>query len=221
MTEIAIVGMGIAVPGASSPGEFWRLLNGEAPRFSTPNGYEWLDPSWPADPDAQDRAHVRVSRFLTWLRLHPQLATEIADGRFARDDNEAVGLRHCLLQARDGVTVRDSDRGWCVIGGTGITSRKLDEAIVIESAAHHISARLRDGLAGRDDEAADGKTRLRAALRHHFGHAETRPARLRPDQVVQAAIGSLSPAGCPVTVIDTASSSALYALDLGAAPAGG
>ena len=216
MTEIAIVGMGIAVPGASSPGEFWRLLNGEAPRFSAPNGYEWLDPSWPADPDAQDRAHVRVSRFLTWLRLHPQLASEIADGRFDRDDNEAVGLRHCLLQARDGVTVRDGDRGWCVIGGTGITSRKLDEAIVIESAAHHISARLRGGLAAQDDEADDDKARLRAALRHHFGYAETRPALLLPDQVVHAAISGLSPGDCPVTVVDTASSSALYALDLGA-----
>jgi 3-oxoacyl-(acyl-carrier-protein) synthase len=212
MTEIGIVGMGIAVPGASSPPEFWRLLNIGQPQFSEPNGNYPLDSFWSADPDAQDRTYVRVSGFLNRLRPHPRLATEIADGLFTRNDGEAVRLRHCLLQAGDGVTIRDGDRGWCVIGGTGLTSRHLDEAIVIESAAHQVAAHLRGGPAA----ACADEVRLRAVLRDHFGHTETSPAQLLPDQVVRAAINGLSPSDCAVTVVDTACSSALYAIDLGA-----
>jgi 3-oxoacyl-(acyl-carrier-protein) synthase len=212
MTEIAIVGMGIAVPGASSTGEFWQLLNTGAPQFSEPSGNYRLDSFWSDDPDAEDRTYVRVSGFLTGLRLHPRLATEIADGLFTRDDSEAVRLRHCLLQAGDSMTTRDSDRGCCVIGGTGLTSQRLDEVIVIESAAHKISARLPGRSAGHDAD----KERLRSLLQDHFGHADTPPTRLLPDQVVHAAISGLLPGGCAVTVVDTACSSALYAIDLGA-----
>jgi hypothetical protein len=118
MTEIAIVGMGIAVPGASSPSEFWQLLNTGQPQFSEPSGNYRLDSFWSADPDAADRGNVRVSGFLRGPRLHPRLAAEIADGLFSRDDGEAVWLRHCLLQALDGVSTRDGDRSCCVIGGT-------------------------------------------------------------------------------------------------------
>lgn len=212
MTEIAIVGMGIAVPGASSPSEFWQLLNTGQPQFSEPSGNYRLDSFWSADPDAADRGYVRVSGFLRGLRLHPRLAAEIADGLFSRDDGEAVWLRHCLLQALDGVSTRDGDRSCCVIGGTGLTSQRLDEAIVTESAAYQISVRLQ----GEPTAADADKERLRSLLRGHFGHTGTQPAQLLPDQVVRAAIGGLLPGGCPVTVVDTACSSALYAIDLGA-----
>src|SRR5258706_14503027 len=111
MTEIAIVGMGIAVPGAGNPSEFWQLLNTGQPQLSEPNGDYRLDSFWSADPDAEDRSYVRVSGFLTGLRLHPPLATEIADGLFTRDAGEAMYLRHCLLQAGDGVTAPHGDRG--------------------------------------------------------------------------------------------------------------
>jgi acyl transferase domain-containing protein len=211
MAEIAVVGMGIAVPGASGTSEFWQLLNAGQPQFSEPSGNYRLDSFWSGDPDAEDRTYVRVSGFLTGLRLHPRLAAEITDGIFTRGDGEAIRLRHCLLQAGDGVTTRGSDRACCVIGGTGLTSQRLDEAIVIESAAHNISARLPDGPA-----AGDAGERLRSLLRGHFGHADTPPTQLLPDQVVHAAIGGLLPGGSLVTVVDTACSSALYAIDLGA-----
>lgn len=211
MTEIAVVGMGIAVPGASSPSEFWRLLTTGRPQFSEPSGNYRLDSFWSPDPDAEDRGYVRVSGFLTGLRPHPRLAKEIADGLFNRDDSEAVWLRHCLLQAGEGVTARDGDRGSCVIGGTGLTSRQLDEVIVTESAVHEISDRLQGGTAaGRADA-----VRLRSLLRDHFGHTETSPAQLLPYQVVRAASNGLLPDGCPITLVDTACSSALYAIDLG------
>lgn len=212
MTEIAIIGMGIAVPGASSISEFWQLLNAGQPQFSEPSGNYRLDSFWSADPDAEDRTYVRVSGFLTGLRLHPRLATEIADGLFTRSDSEAIYLRHCLLQASASITTRDSDRGCCVIGGTGLTSQRLDEAIVIESAAHNISARLQGGAAvGNADE-----DRLRSLLQEHFGHTGMPPTQLLPDQVVHAAVDGLLPGGYSVTVVDTACSSALYAIDLGA-----
>src|SRR5271169_6349594 len=97
MAGIAVVGMGIAVPGASCPGEFWELLNAGQPQFSEPDGNYRLDSFWSADPDAEDRSYVRVSGFVTGLRPHPRLAAEIADGGFTRGDDEAIRLRHCLL----------------------------------------------------------------------------------------------------------------------------
>jgi 3-oxoacyl-(acyl-carrier-protein) synthase len=211
MTEIAVVGMGIAVPGASSPSEFWRLLSAGKPQFSEPSGNYRLDSFWSADPDAEDRGYVRVSGFLSGLRPHPRLAKEIADGLFNRDDSEALWLRHCLLQATEGVTARDGDRGCCVIGGTGLTSRRLDEVMVVESAAREISDRLHCETAAASADAE----RLRSLLHDHFGHSKTSPAQLLPDQVVHAAIDGLLPGGCEVTLVDTACSSALYAIDLG------
>ena len=215
MTDVAIIGMGIAVPGASSPSEFWQLLNTGKPQFSEPSGNYRLDSFWSSDPDAEDRSYTRVSGFLTGLRLHPRLATEVTDGLFTPDAGEAIRLRHCLLQASDTVTTRDSDRGCCVIGGTGLISQRLDEAIVIEAAAHKIAAGLQDGLPPGETGNAD-KERLRSLLQQHFGHAGTPPAQLLADQVVQAAVSGLLPGDCAVTVVDTACSSALYAIDLGA-----
>jgi 3-oxoacyl-(acyl-carrier-protein) synthase len=212
MTEIAIVGMGIAVPGAGSPSEFWQLLNTGEPQMSEPAEEYRLDSFWSADPDAEDRCYARVSGFLTDLRPHPRLAAEIADGLFTRDAREAIYLRHCLLQAGEGVTTRDGDRGRCVIGGTGVTCRQLDEAIVIESAAHEISVRLQSDPAAADAEAE----RLRSLLQDHFGHTAPPSTRLLPDQVVRSAISGLLPGGSVVTVVDAACASSLYAIGLGA-----
>jgi len=212
MTEIAIVGMGIAVPGAGSPSEFWQLLNAGQSQLSEPDEDYRLDSFWSADPDAEDHSYARASGFLTGLRLHPRLDAEIADGLFTRDAREAIYLRHCLLQAGEGVTTRDSDRGRCVIGGTDVTCRQLDEAIVIESAAHQISIRLQSDTAAVGAE----KERLRSLLQEHFGHTAPPSTRLLPDQVVRSAISGLLPSGSAVTVVDAACASSLYAIGLGA-----
>lgn len=212
MTEIAIVGMGIAVPGAGSPSEFWQLLNSGEPQLSEPDEDYRLDSFWSADPDAEDRTYARVSGFLTGLRRHPRLDAEIAAGLFTRDAREAIFLRHCLLQAGEGVTTREGDRGRCVIGGTDVTCRQLDEAIVTDSAAHQISVRL------QSDPAAAGveEERLRSLLGDHFGHTAPPSTRLLPDQVVRSAISGLLPGGSAVTVVDAACASSLYAIGLGA-----
>lgn len=212
MTEIAIVGMGIAVPGAGSPSEFWRLLNTGEPQLSEPDEDYRLDSFWSADPDAEDRSYARVSGFLTGLRLHPRLDAEIADGLFTGDAREAIFLRHCLLQAGEGVTTRVGDRGRCVIGGTDVTCRQLDEAIVMSSAAHQMSTRLQSDPAA----AAAEEERLRALLCDHFGHTAPPSTRLLPDQVVRSAISGLLPGDSEVTVVDAACASSLYAIGLGA-----
>jgi 3-oxoacyl-(acyl-carrier-protein) synthase len=204
--------MGIAVPGAGSPSEFWQLLNAGQPQLSEPDEDYRLESFWSADPDAEDHSYARASGFLTGLRLHPRLDAEIADGLFTSDAREAIYLRHCLLQAGEGVTTRDGDRARCVIGGTDVTCRQLDEAIVIESAAHLISIRLHSDTAAVGAE----RERLRSLLREHFGHTAPPSTRLLPDQVVRSAISGLLPRGSAVTVVDAACASSLYAIGLGA-----
>lgn len=192
MTEIAVVGMGIAVPGADSPDEFWQLLNTGEPQLSEPDEDYRLDSFWSADPDAEDRTYARVSGFLR--------------------TRDAFGLRHCLRQAGEGVTTRDGDRARCVVGGTTVTSRQLDEAIVISAAAHRIASRLRSDAAAAHAE----EERLRSLLGVHFGHTEPPSPRLWPGQVVRAAIDGLLPGDTEVTVVDAACASSLYAIGLGA-----
>jgi 3-oxoacyl-(acyl-carrier-protein) synthase len=180
--------------------------------MSEPDEDYRLDSFWSADPDAEDRSYARASGFLTGLRLDPRLEAEIADGVFTRDAREAIYLRHCLLQAGEGVTTRDNDRGRCVIGGSEVTCRQLDEAIVIESAAHQISVRLQSDPA----DAIVAEQRLRSLLQDHFGHTAPPSTRLLPDQVVRSAISGLLPDGSAVTVVDAACASSLYAIGLGA-----
>src|ERR1039457_963107 len=72
--------------------------------------------------------------------------------------------------------------------GHGLTSQRLDEAIVTESAAYQISVRLQ----GEPTAADADKERLRSLLRGHFGHTGTQPAQLLPDQVVRAAVARVA-----------------------------
>ncbi|MGO4617946.1 SDR family oxidoreductase [Nocardia sp. 2YAB30] len=79
---IAVVGMGMVVPGASSPEEFWRLrLDGTV--MLTEPGERWdLESYYDPDPSEEDRTYSRISGF-------------IADpGRFTTDPHEDYTTGH-------------------------------------------------------------------------------------------------------------------------------
>jgi hypothetical protein len=213
-SQIAVVGMGIAVPRADSPEAFWNLLNEGQPVFSEPGDRYSLDAFWSDDQHAEDRAYARTSGFLTGLHRHPRprLAAEITEGRFGPRDRETVWLRHCLLQARDHVAVRDGDRHALLVGGSVVASQCLDEAIVTESVAWNVAARLSacDPRPSLTDVA-----RLRAGMSQHFGGQTDDPGRLLPDRMIRSAAAGLLPADADAIIVDAACASSLYSVDLG------
>lgn len=211
-SQVAVVGMGIAVPRADSPEAFWNLLNEGQPVFSEPGDRYSLDAFWSADQHAEDRAYARTSGFLTGLHPHPRLAAEIAEGRFSPCDRETVWLRHCLLQARDHLVVRDGDRHALLVGGSVVTSQCLDEAIVTEAVAWNVAARL---SACNPRPPLTDVARLRAGISQHFGCRTGDPGRLLPDRMIRSAAAGLLPADIDAIIVDTACSSSLYSVDLG------
>jgi 3-oxoacyl-(acyl-carrier-protein) synthase len=210
---VAVVGMGVAVPGASGPDELWKLLCGDLPVFQEPRDRYRLDHFWSADPADEDRSYARTSGFLHDFRPHPRLAEEIKAGTFSATDQHPVWLRHCLMQAGDTVTARGTDRYAYFVGGSTLVGQRSDEAALIETVAPR-TAGHRQG----DDPArrAEDEERLRALLERHYGRGGEGPPRdTLPDRVARAAAAGLLPGDCEFSVVDAACSSSLYAIGLG------
>ncbi|MGW1030117.1 SDR family oxidoreductase [Streptomyces sp. NPDC002577] len=196
---VAVVGMGIAVPGAGSPDEFWHLLHQDHNAFSEPAFS--LDNWFSDDPKAEDKSYVRKAGYLRDFTPHPRLADE-ADGACGTGGNlTARILRHCLLQALDTVTVEQSDRLGAYVG-TLPSSLALEEATLLAAASDADAARDRPGP-------------LRQALAARYTEAAPEPREAFPDRMIQAACAGLLPEGSELLAVDTACSSSLYAVDLG------
>ncbi|MBP5941850.1 polyketide synthase [Streptomyces acidiscabies] len=194
---VAVVGMGIAVPGAGDPDELWKLLRGGRPVFGEPADRYPLDAFWSADPAAEDRCYTRTSGFLHDFRPHPVLAGEIAAGVHDEADRTALWLRHCLLQARTDVAVRATDRYAYYVGTSSLIGDRAERAVLAEA------------VAGRhtDPKAAD---RLRSLV---YGGGPPRDT--LPDRIARSAASGLLPADCEFAVVDAACSSSLYTIGLG------
>jgi 3-oxoacyl-(acyl-carrier-protein) synthase len=211
-TQVAVVGMGIAVPGAYSPEAFWELLTEGQPVFGDPAGRYSLDVFWSADENAEDRTYARTSGFLAGLHPHPRLAVEIAEGRFNPRDRETVWLRHCLLQAQDRLVAPAGDRQALLVGGSAVASQCLDEAIVTEAVAWNVAARL---AAAEQCPSVTDVARLRADIGRHFGGQAGDSGRFLPDRMIRAAAAGLLPADTDAIIVDAACASSLYSIDLG------
>ncbi|MEU4744252.1 beta-ketoacyl synthase N-terminal-like domain-containing protein, partial [Actinosynnema sp. NPDC023658] len=70
---VAVVGMGVAVPGACSPGELWRTVNGGRDVFSEPGDRFELSRFWSEDRQEPDTTYARRAGYLHDFRPHPAL----------------------------------------------------------------------------------------------------------------------------------------------------
>ncbi|MFE5566555.1 SDR family oxidoreductase [Amycolatopsis japonica] len=197
---VAVVGMGLVVPGAESPEEFWDLLRTGDPAFSAP-GDRYPDATfWAASPGQQDRTYAGVSGFVRSGRTD-DVAPEAS--------LSASWLRRALRQALPASAGRGL-RTSCHIGACSDGDQHFEQAMVVEGYARRLAEQWPDGDPVSLDE-------LRAALRTRYdldtGHATGH----LPDGIVRHAIEGLLPENSPFTVVDTACSSSLYAIDQGIA----
>lgn len=220
--EIAIVGMGLAVPGANDPDEFWaELLRGTdrsgADRFVEIPADRWdNDMFWSADKRDEDKTYSKHSAFVTGFVPHPALAAELAGS--GPDDSSlestTLWLRHSVLQAMDGVTRSAGDRCSFLVGYTADGSQHLEEATVRAGVLARIEPVLRE-LGLSESERTAALTSIANRLSRHYKRSGPQPLRFFPHQVGLHAMRDVLPSQTELLLVDTACSSSLYAVDLG------
>jgi NAD(P)-dependent dehydrogenase (short-subunit alcohol dehydrogenase family)/3-oxoacyl-(acyl-carrier-protein) synthase len=201
---VAIVGMGLAIPGASSPEEFWRLLLSGGELFVDAPPDRW-DIARFHDPDrgAPDKTYQRRSGFITGFRPHERLREE--GPAVSGLDHTTLWLRHSLHQALEGVRRDPGDRFSFCVGYTPDGSQHLEEAFVLRAAL--------DTLAEDGDDAVEGP--VGQALRRRFHRGDDPSAGYLPHRVGRDAMAGILPSATRLRMVDTACSSSLYAMDLG------
>lgn len=190
---IAVVGMGLTVPGAADPEEFFRLLLGDRPVFSEP-GERWdIDSFWaPPGSGVPDSTYSRTLGF-----IHDQ-----QPGGPPTEDYTTTWLRRSLQQALTGVHRTEADRHLFAVGYTADGSQHLEEAMVW--------AGIRQRLADPADPAASAAL---PHLRRLLPHLNDDPAHSLPHAVGTAAAAGLLPADTELLMLDTACSSSLFAVE--------
>ncbi|WP_217213172.1 SDR family oxidoreductase [Streptomyces sp. AC550_RSS872] len=200
---IAIVGMAAVVPGANSPAELRRVLDGEHHVFGRPSRFD-ADAFYSPDPAAEDRSYTRESGFITGFVPHPALQAELERDTLPSREDTTLWLRHGLHTALDGVARSPADRFFAAFGFTADGSQELEEHLV-RSGYQRLLA----------DEAAEGDSgTLRAAQAEHYGRGGTPAAECLPHRIGRNAVSGILPDATEVVMVDTACSSSLYSIDL-------
>ncbi|GAA3683976.1 hypothetical protein GCM10022267_83510 [Lentzea roselyniae] len=196
-SAIAVVGVGIVVPGAADPRGFWDVLRAGKPMFSEPGDRFDVESIFATDPEAEDRSPIRLSGF-----IHQELdAEDLENGA----DHACAWLRRALRQSLTGVRRRTGDRHAVLVGYGSAGSQRMEESQIALGCAKRCAPRLSPEQAAVLDE----------VVRQHLRAAGTRPERYLPHVIVSEAMAGLVPADAELLTVDTACSSALYAVDLG------
>ncbi|WP_225732653.1 SDR family oxidoreductase, partial [Nocardia sp. JCM 34519] len=209
---IAIVGMGIVVPGASNPEQYWDELISGADLFEPAPPQRWhSDSFYSADGAGEDKSYSRHGAFIRDFQPHQVLAEELRDGK--EMEATTLWLRHSVLQAMDSVRRRRGDRVSFQAGYTADGNQHLEEATVVSG----VLRRLRTALAQRGVPDADRMAaRAEKRLRTRYPRSVGETSRFFPHRVGHNAITGVLPADTDVVMVDTACSSSLYAVDIGA-----
>lgn len=210
LNDVAIVGMGLALPGASSPEEFWRLCNTGAELFVSPPPDRWTRANFlSADPSEVDKTYQDRMGFLTGFRPDPDAAEACAGMEMT-----TAWLHHSLTQALRGVRRNPGDRTAFLVGYTPDGNLDLEQTELVASVRHRLGAALAaDGVGERRQE--EVLAAVGAVLADRYPRAAADPTALFPDRVAQTAMAGLLPEDTEVRTVDTACSSALYAIDIG------
>ncbi|MPV59425.1 beta keto-acyl synthase [Burkholderia sp. HI2761] len=212
--DIAVVGMGLALPGASDPETFWRALLDGPELFSDVPADRWDYRSFHcADTSAEDKSYQTRSVFIEGFEPWPTVRAEL-DAGTAPAELTTLWLRHALCQSLDGVALRGADRVAFLVGYTADGSQHLEEGMVLAAAR----ARLNAVLADTGVEAAERERRVAAidaVLSARYARGAGDLASYFPNRVGLNAMKGILPGDAQCMMVDTACSSSLYAIDLG------
>lgn len=185
-TAVAVVGMGIVVPGADGTAAFWQLLTEPRDVFTEPGKRFPLPDFWAADRAAPDRTYARVAGYVT----------------DESGELEVGWLRRAAREAWDGVTVRPDDRRGAYFGAWAGGSQATVQTALVEAVAANVETATAEAT--------------RSALRDHLPYALRPAADARPDRRIRRALDGIIADDDPLLIVDTACASSLNAVDLAA-----
>lgn len=207
---VVVVGMGLVVPGANTPEEYWAQMEQGAERFVEAPADRWSDASFTSDDrSAEDKGYQPKAGFVTGFVPDADLAEEVGQGDVGVE-HTTLWLRHSLHQALRSVRRADSDRVVYAVGYTADGSQHLEEATVLAGTTQRMADALGDG-----DGAEQALAWFRDGLESRLWRGRQDPAGSLPHEVTRNSMAGLLPHDTRVFVVDTACSSSLYAIDMG------
>jgi NAD(P)-dependent dehydrogenase (short-subunit alcohol dehydrogenase family)/3-oxoacyl-(acyl-carrier-protein) synthase len=213
VADVAIVGMGLAVPGASDPEAYWKILLEGADAFKPVPTDRWDNRSFHArEKSAEDKTYSEKSAFIT--DFVSVAGADQIPGHAGSPEYSTLWLRHALLQALAGVKRRETDRYSFSVGYTADGSQHLEEAMVLSGAL----SRLERAFEGADvpvEARAGLRAEVRRALERRYPRGLGNTLDFLPHRVGTNAMRGVLPAGTEVQMVDTACSSSLYTIDIG------
>jgi NAD(P)-dependent dehydrogenase (short-subunit alcohol dehydrogenase family)/3-oxoacyl-(acyl-carrier-protein) synthase len=210
--DIVVVGMGLAIPGANDPEQYWDLLMDGPHRFVQVPADRWDYRSFFSEGrSAEDKTYQSVSAFITGFR--PEEGSQ-REGAPDEQEHTTRWLRHSLVQALRGVKVRGDERWSVTVGYTPDGSHHLEEASVLAGTLHHLEGALESSAL---PESARRTVREHATkvLRDRYRRGAGRSSEFLPHRVGRNAVAGILPRDTEVQMVDTACSSSLYAVDIG------
>ena len=212
--DIAIVGMGLAVPGANDPEEYWRVLM-EGPdlfRNVPPDRWDYRSYYSP-DASAEDKSYQSRSVFITDFKPEPELGRELAQSG-TKYESTTLWLRHSLIQALKGVQRKPEDRFLFAVGYTADGSQHLEEANVLSGAPRTLSAAV-ERTSAAEAEKRQLFAGIQDTLKARYWRGDGDAWQFLPHNVGLNAMKGVLPENTELVMVDTACSSSLYAADLG------
>ncbi|MEU2731682.1 SDR family oxidoreductase [Streptomyces griseoviridis] len=206
---VAVVGLGLALPGANNAAEFWDRLREGAPLSSEPSSFD-LAHFWAPTREETDAFYVREAGYLHDFVPDPASLTE-PDGNVGHPGwpRTTRWLRHCAVQALAGVRRRPTDRWLTATTGIHDQTGLGPQGVVLGDEYRRM---VREAIpADRDGEwlaeLADH------AISAHYGGDGGDPQSYLPASVVRNALRGLIPVDTQHLTLDAACASGLFALD--------
>ncbi|MFF5563135.1 SDR family oxidoreductase [Streptomyces sp. NPDC012623] len=206
---VAVVGLGLALPGANNTAEFWDRLREGVLLSSEPSAFD-LKHFWAPTREDTDSFYVREAGYLHGFVPDPASIAE-PDGNAGHPGwpRTTRWLRHCTVQALAGVRRRPADRWLAATTGIHDQTGLGPQGVVLGDEYRRM---VREAVpAGQDGdwlaELADH------AISAHYGGDGGNPQAYLPASVSRDALRGLIPADSQHLTLDAACASGLFALD--------
>ncbi|MDC2951462.1 beta-ketoacyl synthase N-terminal-like domain-containing protein, partial [Streptomyces heilongjiangensis] len=206
---VAIVGLGLALPGANNTAEFWDRLREGVLLSSEPSAFD-LKHFWAPTREETDAFYVREAGYLHDFVPDPASIAE-PDGNLGHPGwpRTTRWLRHCAVQALAGVRRRPTDRWLTATTGIHDQTGLGPQGVVLGDEYRRM---VREAVPTGPDgdwlaELADH------AISAHYGGDGGDPQAYLPASVVRNALRGLIPGDTQHLTLDAACASGLFALD--------
>ncbi|MEU0133909.1 SDR family oxidoreductase [Streptomyces sp. NPDC006296] len=206
---VAVVGFGLALPGANNAAEFWDRLRDGVLLSSEPSAFD-LKHFWAPTREDTDAFYVREAGYIHSFVPEPASVAE-PDGNAGHPGwpRTTRWLRHCTVQALEGVRRRPTDRWLAATTGIHDQTGLGTQGVVLGDEYRRM---VRDALPADADgdwlaELADH------AITAYYGGDGGDPQAYLPASVSRNALRGLIPEDAQHLTLDAACASGLFAVD--------